>query len=96
MLITEQEAIILSRYNNRVRQAISDLYVKYSKEKSKYMEELRKVQTLLYNQDGNLLHNDYMALVEKEKRINKKIEELDIRIDSMDIAREVCLNAAEE
>ena len=60
------------------------------------MEELRKVQTLLYNQDGTLLHNDYMALVEKEKRINKKIEELDIRIDSMDIAREVCLNAAEE
>ena len=86
----------MSKYNNRVRQAISDLYVKYSKEKSKCMEELREVQTLLYNQDGKLLYNDYMALVAKENRINKKIEELDIRIDSMDIAREVCLNAAEE
>ena len=86
----------MSRYNNRVRQAISDLYVKYSKEKSKCMEELREVQTLLYNQDGKLLYNDYMALVAKENRINKKIEELNIRIDSMDIAREVCLNAEEE
>ena len=41
------------------------------------------------------LYNDYMALVAKENRINKKIEELNIRIDSMDIAREEYERAAQ-
>ena len=42
----------MSKYNQRVRESISDLIVGYSKDKQELLKELLAVQTKLDNKDG--------------------------------------------
>lgn len=85
----------IEKYNTQVRQAISNEYMEYLKTKSmEEKERERVIERLKF--DKNLLHTDYLYLQEKEERLTKEIEELNIQIDIWDKAREICLNIADE
>lgn len=85
----------IEKYNTQVRQAISNEYMEYLKTKSMTEKERERVIERL-KFDKNLLHTDYLYLQEKEERLTKEIEELNIQIDIWDKAREICLNVADE
>lgn len=86
----------MNKYNTRVREIVSDMYVGYSKDKQEVLKTLRKVQTKLDNEDGKLTYNDYIKLSKQKTNLQDKIKELEIRIDCMDLVREICLNVCEE
>ena len=88
--------IKVNKYNTRVREIVSDMYVGYSKDKQETLKTLRKVQTKLDNEDGKLTYNDYIKLSKQKTNLQDKIKELEIRIDCMDLVREICLNVCEE
>ena len=91
-MINIKDGIIkVNKYNTRVREIVSDIYVGYSKDKQETLKTLRKVQTKLDNEDGKLTYNDYIKL-----SLQDKIKELEIRIDCMDLVREICLNTSDE
>lgn len=85
----------MSKYNQRVRESISDLLVSYSKEKQERLRELWIVQTRLDNEDGKLTYTDYVDLTNKKETLQNKINELEIRLDCLDMVREICLNTAD-
>lgn len=85
----------MNQYYSKIRRAISDNYMEYLKTKSMAEKERERVIERL-KFDKNLLHTDYLYLQEKEERLTKEIEELNIQIDIWDKAREICLNIADE
>ena len=87
---------MLERYNTRVRQAISDNYMEYSKTKVMVEKERETVIERLRLEAKTLPYRDYVSLQEKAERLAKEIEELNIQIDIWDKAREICLNIADE
>ena len=86
----------INKYNTRVRQAISDNYVEYSKTKSMLVRERVNVVERLKLEKKTLSYKDYISLKERADRLAKEIEELNIQIDIWDKAREICLNIADE
>ena len=86
----------INKYNTRVRQAISDNYVEYSKTKSMLVRERANVVERLKLEEKTLSYKDYISLQERADRLAKEIEELNIQIDIWDKAREICLNIADE
>ena len=87
---------MVEKYNTRVRQAISDNYMEYSKTKAMAEKERENVIERLRLETKTLPYRDYIALQEKADRLVKEIEELNIQIDIWDKAREICLNIADE
>lgn len=85
----------MSKYNQRVRESISDLIVGYSKDKQELLKELLAVQTKLDNKDGKLTYTNYLTLSKKKETLQAKINELEIRLDCFDMVRELCLNIAD-
>ena len=83
-----------NKYNTRVRQAISDKYVKYSKYRAEVREKLDEV--LLRLHDDSILHSEYNSLMDSNHWCEKRLEELNAYVDAFDQAREICLNIAEE
>ena len=86
----------INKYNTRVRQAISDNYVEYSKTKSMLVRERVNAVERLKLEEKTLSYKDYISLQERADRLAKEIEELNIQIDIWDKAREICLNIADE
>ena len=87
---------MIEKYNTRVRQAISDNYMEYSKTKAMVEREREAVVEKLRTEKRTLPYSDYVSLQEKVERLTKEIEELNIQIDIWDKAREICLNIADE
>jgi len=87
---------MIEKYNTRVRQAISDNYMEYSKTKAMTEKERENVIERLRLESKTLPYKDYISLQEKADRLAKEIEELNIQIDIWDKAREICLNIADE
>lgn len=85
----------MSKYNQRVRESISDLIVGYSKDKQELLKELLAVQTKLDNKDGKLTYTNYLNLSKKKETLQAKINEIEIRLDCLDMVRELCLNIAD-
>ena len=85
-----------SKYNQRVREAISDLIVGYSKDKQDYLKELLNIQTKLDNKDGTLTYTNYLAYSKEQENLQNKIKELEIKLDCLDLVREICLNIVDE
>ena len=85
----------MSKYNQRVRESISDLIVGYSKDKQELLKELLAVQTKLDNKDGKLTYTNYLTLSKKKETLQAKINEIEIRLDCLDMVRELCLNIAD-
>lgn len=86
----------IEKYNNKVRRAISNKYVKCSVQKANAEKEFEKIAIQLANDGGNLLHNQYLELSRNAEYLRKRIEELSIELDTWDKAREICLNIADE
>ena len=87
---------MVEKYNTRVRQAISDNYMEYSKTKAMTEKERETVIERLRLEAKTLPYRDYVSLQEKAERLAKEIEELNTQIDIWDKAREICLNIADE
>ena len=87
---------MVEKYNTRVRHAISDNYMKYSKTKAMAERERETVIERLRTGKRTLPYSDYVSLQEKAERLAKEIEELNIQIDIWDKAREICLSMADE
>lgn len=87
---------MVEKYNTRVRQAISDNYMEYSKTKIMAEKERENVIERLRLEAKTLSYRDYVSLQEKAERLAKEIEELNIQIGIWDKAREICLNIADE
>ena len=85
----------MNKYNQRVRESISDLLVGYSKDKQELLKELLAVQTKLDNKDGKLTYTNYLTLSKKKETLQAKINEIEIRLDCLDMVRELCLNIAD-
>ena len=87
---------MIEKYNTRVRQAISDSYMEYSKTKAMTEKELENVNERLRCEAKTLPYRDYISLQKKSAMLAQEIVELSIQIDIWDKAREICLNIADE
>lgn len=87
---------MIEKYNTRVRQAISDNYMEYSKTKAMAEKELENVNERLRLEAKTLPYRDYISLQKKSAMLANEIVELSIQIDIWDKAREICLNIADE
>ena len=86
----------INKYNTRVRQAISDELVKCSRRKQEYMMKHTVVVARLVSEKDTLPYSEYVRL-EKEREYLVKAQEMeDIKFDVWDMAREICLNIADE
>lgn len=84
------------KYNTRVRQAMSEEYVKSSKKKAQLQRKCEDILESLATGKDNLSYNEYVALEEKARKIQRQYEDEQIRFDIWDQAREICLNVADE
>lgn len=85
-----------NKYNTRVRQAISEEYVKCSKRKQELMEEVNIIAIRLSSEADTLPYREYRQLESRSESLWKMIEVERIRLDIWDMAREICLNIADE
>lgn len=86
----------MKKYNTLVRQAISDKYVECSKTKSMVTKERQLIISRLELEKETLPYNEYIRLQKKSEKMAKEIEELSIQINVWDMAREICLNVADD
>ena len=86
----------MKKYNTLVRQAISDIYVEYSKTKSMVIKERQLIISRLELEKETLPYNEYIRLQKKSETMAKEIEELSIQLNVWDMAREICLNVADD
>ena len=86
----------MKKYNILVRQAISDKYVECSKTKSMVIKERQLLISRLELEKETLPYNEYIRLQKKSETMAKEIEELSIQLNVWDMAREICLNVADE
>lgn len=83
-------------YNTKVRQAISDEYVRCSKEKSRVIKSIEQISFRLANEKDVLTYSEYLELKNETEYLQRRAGELQIEIDTWDKARELCLNVADE
>ena len=88
--------LIMEKYNTRVREAMSEEYVKSSKKKAQLYRKCEDILESLATGKDNLSYNEYVALEEKARKIQRQYEDEQIRFDIWDQAREICLNVADE
>ena len=86
----------MEKYNTKVRQAISDEWVRCSKQKAEMEKEYEKIALQLANDNGILTHKQYLKLSGDAEHLRRKIEDLGVELDTWDKAREICLNIADE
>lgn len=86
----------MEKYNTRVRQAMSEEYVKSSKKKSQLQMEYEKVLRRLDTEASKLCYNEYITLKKRAEDLKRQYEDEQIRFDTWDQAREICLNVADE
>lgn len=85
-----------NKYNTRVRQAISEEYVKCSKRKQELTNDVNIITVRLSNEADTLSYREYRRLETENERLLKMIETEKIKLDIWDMAREICLNIADE
>lgn len=86
----------MEKYNTKVRQAISDEWVRCSKRKAEMEKKYEKIALQLANDNGILTHKQYLKLSGDAEYLRRKIEDLCVELDTWDKAREICLNIADE
>lgn len=83
-------------YNTRVRQAISDEYVKCSKKIEEYEREYAVTTARLASEKDSLSYSEYKQLEDRCDFLRKMREVQAFKLDVWDQAREICLNIADE
>ncbi len=86
----------MSKYDTRVRQAISDEFVRCSKERMKVHAEIISITTQLADEKDTLPYSTYCRLEERVARLEKYHMELCTELNTWDRAREICLNVADD
>lgn len=86
----------INKYNTRVRQAISEELVKCSKRKQEYMTRHIVIGARLASERDILPYSEYKRLEDEREFLIKMQEVEDIKLDVWDMAREICLNIADE
>lgn len=86
----------INKYNTRVRQAISEEFVKCSKRKQECLMNLSVVLRRLASEKDTLLYSEYMRLEKEKDCLMKELQAEEIRLEVWDMARELCLNIADE
>lgn len=86
----------IDKYNTHVRQAISDEYIKSSKEKQKLNEQYINICRQLHDGVDTLPYNEYIRLEKETECIFNAIRAVEIELNIWDKAREICLNIADE
>lgn len=86
------------RYNKRVRQAISDKYVEYSKMYADTHKEFLKAESRLKGENAKkkLSYDEYVDLGKYIFNLREEMKVLKIQIDIWDAAREICLDIIDE
>ena len=85
-----------NKYNTKIRQAISDKLVEYSKTKNEYTNRYTCVMERLANEKDTLAYSEYKQLEEEQELLIKLINEKNIELNVWDMAREICLNITDE
>lgn len=86
----------IDKYNTRVRQAISEEYVKCSKVKQEFFNAYTVAKVRLESEKDTLSYNEYKRLEEEKEFLFKMMKIEEIKLDTWDKAREICLNVADE
>lgn len=86
----------MEKYNTKIRQAISNEYVKCSKRKIQLTRDLEEIAVKLEENKNILTYNKYISLENEASRLHQEIKNEKIKIDVWDMAREICLNIADE
>lgn len=84
-----------NKYNTRVRQAISDEFVRCSKERMEAHAALLSIAKQLVDEKDTLPHSLYCHLKARTTWLEKHISELNVELNTWDKAREICLNIAD-
>lgn len=81
-------------YNSEVRKAISDMYVYYSHIRKEKVNKKTEIEEKL-NHPNDYSYADYCDLQKLSQKLTTEIRELEIKILTLDEAREICLNVAD-
>ena len=85
-----------NKYNSRVRQAISDEYVKCSKNAQEYLAKCNELESRLEKEADTLPYKEYIRLQNESKNNLEYYRTEKIKLDICDAAREICLKIADE
>ena len=88
----------INRYNTKVRQAMSDEYVRTSKEKATLENKLFLISQQLSSDEvkNTKTYKEYLELKYEAETIQKEIYRLSIEFEIWDKAREICMDIADE
>ena len=86
----------MEKYNTRVRQVMSDEYVKCSKRKCQLSREYEEATKRLKTEKDTLSYRKYKELECEVDDLKRQYETEKIRLNVWDQAREICLNIADE
>lgn len=86
----------MEKYNTRVRQAMSDEYVKCTKRKCQLSKEYEETMERLKTEKDTLSYREYKELECKAEELQSQYKTEKVRLDVWDQAREICLSIADE
>ncbi len=86
----------MSKYDTRVRQAISDEYVRCSKERKNVQTTLIELSQRLTNEKDTLSYSEYLNVKRYCDELQTVYSNLTVEMNTWDKAREICLNIADE
>lgn len=91
-----QKVEMIGKYNTRIRQAISDEFVRCSKERIEVQTEILSINKQLADEKDTMPHSVYCYLKERAAWLEKRLRDLCIELNTWDKAREICLNIADD
>ena len=81
-----------NKYDTLTRCAISDAFVKCSKQISETHLKISEIHDKLQNEKDLLSYKDYIHLQKSYEMLLQELHDLTIQRDTWDEAREICLN----
>lgn len=84
----------MSWYNTQIRMRISDRYCSVGEQIQKAHKSLIDIQKRL--SDSELTHKNYLKLTKGQKQIEDNLVRLEIEREVWGLAREICLEVADE
>lgn len=92
----QEDHKISDKYNTLVRQAISDEYVRCSKERKSIQDKIIDASQRLANGKDILSYSEYVELKSYIAELESQYSSLTAELNTWDKAREICLNIADE
>lgn len=86
----------MHNYNTRARQAMSDEYVRCSKERKSVQDKIIDISQRLANGKNTLSYSDYVDLKNYLSKLESQHSDLTVELNTWDKAREICLDIADK